>query len=211
MRLLDFFKIGFALEGNGDYPILPVLTRRVIAEQFPNLQLQENTVIRPRKTGHGFITELPTFALTLRATGCDLLVAVVDSDAPKAADRLNRLREAKTKCSERGVSLCIAEGVAIRAIEAWLLADDGALCEIFGGERAKWVHSNPENLEAPKVTLNTLVRQQSGGNEVSFASYAGDIATQMDIALLRRRCPSFDQLARNTINCVHEWIRLQTP
>lgn len=200
--LLDSYKIGFALEGNGDYPILPTLTRRLLAEQFPDLQIQEDTVIRPRTTGHGFITELPTFAFTLRAAGCDLLVAVVDSDAPKATDRLNRLREAKEKCAGRGIPICIAEGVAIRAIEAWLLSDDAALHAIFGGERSKWIFPNPESLQSPKVTLNTLVRQQSNGNEVSFASYAGDIAAKMDVALLRRRCPSFDQLARNILNCV---------
>lgn len=207
--LLNTYKIGFALEGNGDYPILPVLTRRLLEEHFPDLPLQQDTVIRPRKTGHGFISELPTFATTVQATGCDLLVAVVDSDAPKAADRLNRLREAKEKCAGRGIALCIAEGVAIRAVEAWLLSDDAALYAIFGGERARWITTNPETLEAPKITLNTLVRQQSGGNEVSFASYAGDIASQMDMALLRRRCPSFDQLARNIVNCVRQWMLLQ--
>ena len=209
MPLLDIYNVGFALEGNGDYPILPVLTRRLIADEFPALALQCDTVIRPRKTGHGFISELPTFAATLRAAGCDALVAVVDSDAPKAVERLNRLREAKRKCEERGIPLCIAEGVAVRAIEAWLLSDDAALFAIFGGERAKWISPNPEQLPEPKVTLNTLVRQQSGGNEVSFASYAGDIAKQMDLALLRRRCPSFDRLATNILNCVRLWTNAQ--
>lgn len=202
--LSNAYKVGFALEGNGDYPVLPVLTRRLLEENFPDLPLEEETIIRPRKTGYGFISELPTFAATLSAAGCDMLVAVVDSDAPKATERLNRLREAKAKCEERAISLCIAEGVAIRAIEAWLLADDAALYSIFGGERARWVSPHPENLEAPKATLNTLVRQQSGGSEVSFASYAGDIAALLNLDLLRRRCSSFAQLAQNIINCVRQ-------
>ena len=208
MPLLDIYKIGFALEGNGDYPILPVLTNRLLTQEFPNVRTQNNTIIRPRKTGHGFIKELPTFAATIQAKGCDMLVAVVDSDAPKAPDRLQRLRAAKTAC-ESDISICIAEGLAIRSIESWLLADDFALHTTFGGERSKWVFPNPESLSEPKIILNTLVRQQSGGNELTFAFYAGDIAEKMDIALLRRRCPSFDRLARNIINCVREWERSQ--
>lgn len=209
MPLLDLYNIGFALEGNGDYPVLPVLTRRLVSAEFPELPLRCETVIRPRKTGHGFISELPTFAATLRSSGCDALVAVVDSDAPKAVERMNRLREAKIKCEERGIALCIAEGVAVRTIEAWLLSDDAALHQIFGGERARWILPQPESLPEPKVTLNTLVRQQSGGREVSFASYAGDIALQMDVAHLRRRCPSFDRLASNILNCVRQWMLSQ--
>ena len=207
--LLDTYKVGFALEGNGDYPILPVLTRRLIAEEFPDLLLQNDTVIRPRKTGHGFISELPTFAATIRAAGCDMLVAVVDSDTLRASQRLQRLRDAKAVC-EGKVPICVAEGVAVRAIESWLLADDAALHATFGGDRHKWVFPNPENLDMPKTMLNTLVRQQSGGSEVSFASYAGDVAARIDIELLRRRCSSFDRLARNIINCVRQWKLAQS-
>lgn len=208
MPLLDLYNIGFALEGNGDYPILPVLTSRLLAAEFPDLQTQSDTVIRPRKTGHGFIKELPTFAATIRAAGCDMLVAVVDSDAPKAPERLQRLRDAKSLC-ERDIPICVAEGLAIRSIESWLLADDAALFSTFGGDRNKWVFPNPESLEEPKITLNTLVRQQSEGSEVSFAFYAGDLAEKIDIELLRRRCSRFDRLARNIINCVRQWMLAQ--
>ena len=201
MLRFDEFKIGFALEGNGDYPILPVLTRRLLKSEFPQLSLASDSILRPRKRGHGFINELPTFATQLRLDGCDLLVAVVDSDNTRASERLNLLKAAKTKCEVRNIALCIAEGVAVHAVEAWLLADGEALHAVFGGERALCEHHSPETIDEPKTHLNTLVRQLSEGVEVSFASYSEDIANKVRLNLLRRRCPHFDVLAQNILNC----------
>lgn len=201
MSLFNQFKIGFALEGNGDYPVLPVLTRRLLQSEFAGLSLAPDSILRPRKRGHGFISELPTFATQLRVDGCDLLVAVVDSDNTRAAVRLKMLQEAKARCEARGIALCIAEGVAVHAVEAWLLADGEALHEVFGGDRALCEHQTPETIDEPKIHLNTLVRRLSEGVEVSFASYSEDIASKIRLNLLRRRCPHFDALAQNIINC----------
>ncbi len=52
-------KLGFALEGNSDYPVIPVLARRVIQDKFADLPLDNDSVLRPRWRGHGFIKELP--------------------------------------------------------------------------------------------------------------------------------------------------------
>jgi hypothetical protein len=73
-------KLGFALEGNSDYPVIPCLARRLISETFHDIVLAPDAELRPRKRGHGFIKELPTFARQLRDTSVDVVVAVVDTD-----------------------------------------------------------------------------------------------------------------------------------
>ena len=115
---MSALKLGFALEGNSDYPVIPCLARRVVTEEFPTVVLAEDSVLRPRKRGHGFIQELPTFARQLRDDGVDIVVAVVDTDDTQVNERLRLLREVKERCSELGLAVCIAEGLAVRSLEA---------------------------------------------------------------------------------------------
>ena len=201
-------KLGFALEGNSDYPVIPRLSRRIILEDFPEAVFSEDSVLRPRKRGHGFVRELPTFAAQLRDDGADVLVAVVDTDNSQKSERLRLLREAKVRCTELGLALCIAEGLAVRALEAWLLADEAAVFHVFDGDRASVTFPSPERDPAPKNTLNQIVRVLTGGREITFASYAEELAEAIRLAVLRQRCPHFDEFARNLINCVREWQRL---
>ena len=100
-------KLGFALEGNSDYPVIPRLARRLISDYAPQINLATDSVLRPRKRGHGFIQELPTFASQLRDDGIDILVAVVDTDNTQVKERRQLLQESKRRCVERGTGgLC---------------------------------------------------------------------------------------------------------
>ncbi len=200
-------RLGFALEGNSDYPVIPRLSRRIILDDFPEAVFSEDSVLRPRKRGHGFVRELPTFAAQVRDDGTDILVAVVDTDNSQTGERLRLLREAKDRCAALGVALCIAEGLAVRALEAWLLADEAAVFHVFDGDRASVTFPSPERDPDPKNTLNQMVRVLTAGREITFASYAEEIAEAIRLEVLRRKCPHFDEFARNLINCVREWQR----
>ncbi len=201
-------KLGFALEGNSDYPVIPCLSRRVILEDFPEAVFSEDSVLRPRKRGHGFVRELPTFATQLRDEGADILVAVVDTDNAQTSERLKLLHEAKERCVTLGLAVCIAEGLAVRALEAWLLSDEAAVFHVFDGDRASVQFPSPERDPDPKNTLNQIVRVLTTGREITFASFAKDLADAIRLAVLRQRCPHFDEFARNLINCVKESQRL---
>lgn len=43
-------KIGFALEGNSDYKVIPILVERYLAEKYPELQVSVET-LRPNQRG----------------------------------------------------------------------------------------------------------------------------------------------------------------
>jgi hypothetical protein len=200
-------KLGFALEGNSDYPVIPRLARRTVMEEYSQIQLAEDSVLRPRKHGHGFISELPTFVRQLQDDHSDIVVAVVDTDNTLQRERLELLRKAKQRCIELGITVCIAEGLAVRKLEAWLLADEAAIFKVFDGDRAGVRFPSPEADPNPKQTLNQIVRTLTTGREVTFASYAVELADTIRLPLLRQKCSHFDKFARNLVNCVKEWQR----
>ncbi len=201
-------KLGFALEGNSDYPVIPCLARRVIAESFPEVQLAEDLQLHPSKRGHGFISELPIFARLLQDEGADILVAVVDTDDALIADRRKLLQEAKEKCIAAQIPICIADGLAVRALEAWLLADEAAVFKVYDGDQAAVKFPTPEQEPEPKGVLNQMVRVLTEGREVTFVTSAAELAEAIRLPLLRQRCGQFDEFARNLTNCVKEWQRL---
>jgi hypothetical protein len=162
-------KLGFALEGNSDYPVIPCLARRLISETFHDIVLAPDAELRPRKRGHGFIKELPTFARQLRDTSVDVVVAVVDTDQTQLSERKLLLEEAKVRCAERQIAVCIADGLAVRSLEAWLLADEEAVFRTFDGDRAGVAFPRCEQDPAPKQTLNHIVRKLTDDREISFA------------------------------------------
>ncbi len=205
---MAMLKLGFALEGNSDYPIIPLLSRRVVQDTCPNITIAPFSILRPRKRGHGFIRELPIFARQLRADNVDVIIAVVDTDNTRLNERVKLLREAKDRCVELKIAICIAEGLAVRSVEAWLLADSQAIFKVFDGDRASVSFSAPENYPSPKRTLNDIVRSLTEGREVTFAPFADVLAADIRLDVLRHRCGHFEQFARNLTNCVKEWQRV---
>ncbi len=201
-------KLGFALEGNSDYPVIPCLTKRLVVEQFPYLSLDKHSIRRPRKRGHGFVSELPTFARQLKEDGVDIVVAVVDTDNKLLRERFEVMRKAKERCNNDGIAVCIADGLAVRKLEAWLIADEIAVFKVFDGDRAAVDFPSPENDPDPKHTLNQIVRLLTMGREVTFASYATELAESIRISVLRKKCSHFDKFAQNLLNCVKEWQRM---
>lgn len=201
-------KLGFALEGNSDYPVIPRLTHRVISEQFPYLRLADDSIRRPRTRGHGFIRELPSFAKQLHADGVDIMIAIVDTDNRIENERLELLRQAKQRCNDAGLSLCIAEGLAVQKLEAWLLADEAAIFRVFDGDRTSVSFHSPEEDPNPKRTLNHIVRTLTAGREVTFASFAEELTEAIRLSLLRHRCSHFDKFTHNLMSCIKEWERI---
>lgn len=198
-------KLGFALEGNSDYPVIPILARRVIVDSFPQVALAEDSLLRPRKPGHGFISELPTIARQLRDEGVDILVAVVDTDNTRINERRKLLEEAKKQCAARQIPICIASGLAVHKLEAWLLADEAAIFKVFDGEPTDVEFPSPEQEHDPNEVLNHIVSVLTNEHEITFVTSAAELAEVIRLPLLRERCGHFDAFARNLINCVKEW------
>ena len=169
---MSSLKLGFALEGNSDYPVIPILARRVVAEQFPAIELAPDSTRHPRKHGHGFITELPIFAKQLYDDGAAVIVAVVDTDNTRIGERRSLLRDAQAKCRSNRIPVCMAEGLAVHSLEAWLLADEQAIAAVFDGDLAQVQFPNPEADLTPKATLNQIVRALTDGRDTPDTQWA---------------------------------------
>ncbi|MBL8172637.1 MAG: DUF4276 family protein [Acidobacteria bacterium] len=204
-------KLGFALEGNSDYPVIPRLAQRLIQEYADDIILSEPTALRPRKRGHGFISELSSLAKQMQAESVDILIAVVDTDNTLIGDRRKLLQEAKDRCRQTGITICIADGLAVRQLEAWLLADEKAIFTVFDGERAAIKLPNPEKEADAKGTLNKIVRTLTDGREVDYTSYATELADSIRLQLLRQRCSHFDDFAKRLLDCVKQWQQAVPP
>jgi hypothetical protein len=202
-------KLGFALEGNSDYPVIPILARRVVREQFPDIEFVPDSTLRPRKRGHGFIKELPVFVRQLCDDGASIVVAVVDTDNARIGERRELMRESRQKCEMEAIPVCIAEGLAVHSLEAWLLADVRAVYAVFDGALAQVEFPNPEMEPEPKKALNQIVRTLTAGREVTFAILSAELANAIHLDTLRQRCRQFDEFARNLINCVRAQQRIQ--
>ncbi|MEE8390832.1 MAG: DUF4276 family protein [Anaerolineae bacterium] len=201
-------KLGFALEGNSDYPIIPLLSRRVVQDTFPDVTIAPDSILRPRKRGHGFIRELSIFARQLREDNVDVVIAVVDTDNTRINERLKLLYVAKDQCARLEIAVCIAEGLAVCSVEAWMLADPQAIFNVFDGDQASVSFPAPEDNPSPKRALNDIVRTLTKGRQVTFVPFADVLAADIQLSVLRHRCDHFDKFARNLTNCVKEWQRI---
>jgi len=100
-------------------------------------------------------------------------------------------------------------GLAVHSLEAWLLADEAAAFAMFDGDRSNVLFPSPEQELSPKATLNRIVRTLTSGQEVSFAPFADELAQEIRLALLRQRCPHFDEFCISQRH--HEVVILAKP
>jgi hypothetical protein len=187
--------------------IIPVLTERIIEKYDNSITLEKPSKRRPRQKGNGFIKHLPKLAKNLVDDDVDILVAVVDADVKYGSERRKLLSEVKEKCSGDNIALCIADGLAINALEAWLLADENALFKIYDGSLPPQKTKDPEKETNPKEVLSKIILKLTEGIESSYTSRANELANEIDLQILKDRCGSFGAFATNIINCLKKLKR----
>lgn len=206
-------RVGYSLEGPFDYRVVPALLGRLVEATFGETITVEQLPPPPGRLrrGHGLIASLPADARVLGELGAEILVGVVDTDNTRVMARLTALQEA---CDRAQPSpLCFALGVAVRSIEAWLLADEqairAALAEYTYGDQAVPRQPHPETLPDPKTHLNDLISDLTDGIESGADPFAEAIVGHTDLQILRDRCPQFDALATEFANCVRQALRIR--
>ena len=128
--------------------------------------------------------------------GAQAAVVLVDADT-KGQRRLNRLELRRRKLVAKNVALGLrtAIGVAVEKLEAWLLADEMALCRVLGLPNPPEPMKRPEELkgmrggadDAKTVLGEYLAKDQRGPR--SFLEHARAIVAEMDLDEVARKCP----------------------
>jgi len=125
--------------------------------------------------------------------GCDRFVVAYDADRD---DPAARRAEAWSQVIERSraVSPACCVVVPVEELEAWLLADVGAVTKKWPGWRPEPI-ANPERVRDPKEQLEKLSRDSQRRPRYSHAVDNPMLAGHLDLAIVERKCPSFGVLA----------------
>ena len=120
-------------------------------EYAPQIILAKNSVLRPRKRGHGFIQELPTFASQLRDDSVDILVAVVDTDNTQIGERRRLLQEAKRRCANWDWRFASPTGWLYIHSKRGCWRTKRAAFAVFDGDRSNVLFPSPNKISRPRL------------------------------------------------------------
>jgi hypothetical protein len=198
-------KLGFALEGNSDYNVIPILVSRYVQRRYA-LQVEVET-LRPSKRGNGFVKDLPNFAKLLVEKGTEVLVVVVDTDNSRTGERREQISKSIERINQM-FAICVSYGLAAQALEAWLMSDIVALKMVFRSQRTLDEPPSPETISDPKSKLNQMVQTLTDGSEKTYTNYADAIARQIDIERVAARCPQFKDFLKSIDDCMRPRLTL---
>lgn len=206
MRMLVVSEGKLDVGGDAELGPVTVLVRRMI-EATLGRDLRPNEIegepmprLNTVRLGKGRETRLRTALRAAEANGKDCVAFVIDRDGHANSGRRDALRAARSEIEQSGGALgALAErtaiGVAVETVEAWLLADEGALNAALAPTRPIDRHKDPEALSGgpkdpkhPKVVLSECIarathdRDQRGHYEA--------IALEARLELIEERCPN---------------------
>lgn len=180
-------RVGLFAEARG---AIAVLLQRLLAASLnaPESAVRVEGQRLPRLQSGGGYERKMRLAIELYDGKADGLAVVVDRDGNENRDRL-RLLEVGRQSATASLSQRTAIGVAIEMMEAWLLADTGALATILNATGAQ---PDPETIPNPKAVMCTLA--ESAGKKP--ASCYDELAANCNIQVVRNRCRAFEEFAR---------------
>lgn len=169
----------------------------VIATVLRRLADRPSLPVRSRALGGkpGLLKDGAAALRTFRAQGCRRFVVCLDADLQDPASVREEARRKIVGPSGVREPTCVV--VPVRAIEAWFLADLGAVA-------AKWSPAarssaketrDPERVPDPKRTLIRMSRHGGLRPRYDPPIHNPEIAVRLNLALVLDRCPSFRPLA----------------
>lgn len=125
--------------------------------------------------------------------GYDRFVVAYDADWSEPAARLAEAQSRVVDRSRVAAGACCVV-VPVEEMEAWLLADVGAVSKKLPGWRPEPIAS-PERVRDPKEHLEKLSRDSQRRPRYSHAVDNPVLAGLVDLEMVERKCPSFVVLA----------------
>jgi hypothetical protein len=155
-----------------------------------SLSQELTKVVSFKKQGAGAFSAraekiLKAFSIA-RAAG-RVVVAIWDADNQR--EPLMGRDQVNGRLAEHGLTGACA-GVCVQELEAWFLADGGALKRCFGRGPETGLTSEPERVADPKAELNKMLEPVAGQAEETRGETLTRIASHIDLLILQGACPS---------------------
>ena len=169
-------------EDNSDAESLKTLIRRIASDE----RLVVKTI---GYGGCGQMLKKGARQLGLFADlGMSRFVVCYDADGPEPS---SRYQEALTKIVKpSGLSDCCIT-IPVQELESWILADLGAVSNIFKSWNPDSSYTNPEGISKPKELIEKLSRSANGKPRYSHATHNPRVVKYLDLEVLYSRCRSF--------------------
>jgi hypothetical protein len=194
-------EVGFAPGARASDPwgrdfLLKTLVERILGAEGNIQALQDKAL--PYLAGNPagrLCRQAAVFVRECVREGAEAAVVLVDRDRTRGTRRLRDLTAQRQKLRERNLSIPFAVGVAVETIEAWLLADEMALCDVLGLPNPSEPMPSPETWcgkpgtpDHPKSVLGEYLSQAADG-VVSFRDRAIAIAERANLDVVAARRP----------------------
>ena len=123
--------------------------------------------------------------------GCTRFIICHDADGPDPAERFHRVNQELVRPAGIAGRCCVV--IPVQELEAWILADIQAVTNVFASWHPESV-ANPESIQSPKEHLERLSRALNLRPRYSHATHNERVAKYLDLAMVKRKCPSFRPL-----------------
>jgi hypothetical protein len=196
------FRLVPIVEGHGETAAVPLLLRRLgraldryDVDVAPPLRCPRSRLVKP-----GELERAVTLASRkTRPPGGILILVDAEDDCPKSA-ALDILARARAARSDIPLSVVLAT----REYEAWFLASIESLRGNRGIRPDASFPGDPEEIRGAKERLESLMEPGAAYSETLDQPALTDV---FDVALARRRAPSFDKLCREFERLLREMER----
>ncbi|OHB64545.1 MAG: hypothetical protein A2Y77_14085 [Planctomycetes bacterium RBG_13_62_9] len=129
--------------------------------------------------GPGYFKRALRWLMEAEKRGVDALILLIDEDGQRErCEQIQRAQESSLRQLPR------AMGVAIRAFDAWMLADERALTNVLGRRIDR--QPEPESIRDPKNVCEDLLANSQ--NQMAQREIYARIAEEVDVAVLSSRC-----------------------
>jgi len=179
-RVRQLKDLGLIVEDESDSDVLKALISKIAKKRY--------RVRRVKADGCGKMeAKAKRWAESLHLQGCSLLLLVRDLDHHDKESLQRSMTDALSPCPIR-VHLVV---IAVREIEAWLLADHEAITRGIGLHKPVGKQSNPEAIVDAKSRLKKVILERSLGTKRYLNTIDNaKIAKHAKLSQLRR-CNSF--------------------
>lgn len=132
-----------------------------------------------------------------------------DRDKDSAQQRYEQVISKIIKPAEikkAGNLICIL--IPTEEIEAWILADIKAVSKVFSSFQSKKEFLHPETVANPKETLESLINKDKQRPLYTDTSDNKQIMEYLDLEIVKKKCPSFAELADFVENNIANYPRI---